>query len=196
MHNLYTQYIVEASRTLINTVCNGEECFCNQSSEHGREKQIYVKKVPWFSKWFAFFQIRNLFHGWQCQISIWWVCQKRSTKKIETNVLSLIWGKSILMSFLVLILGLVPSTMTFGVFVNSFSPFHTARVSLKEDLASTKLFEIQISRKRHYWIKGYYMIFCSEMKKRYGSFWLLKILERAVGLLIRGKSWMKKKTKQ
>lgn len=42
------------------------------------------------------------------------------------------------------------STRTFGVFVNSFSPFHMARVSLKEDLASIKLSQIQICRKRHY----------------------------------------------
>ena len=47
-----------------------------------------------------------------------------------------------LMNLLVLMLGLALITRAFGMFVNSFSPFHMSRASLKEDLVTCKLWSI------------------------------------------------------
>lgn len=134
MHNMCTQYSVQTSRMLSSTIYNSEKCFCSQSGEHGWVKQLYVKKVLSFSKWFAFTQIHSLFHNWQGQISIC-VWQERSTKK----QIRISWvSYECVDEFVSAYPETCPEYKDFGVFVNWFPSFHMARISLKEDLASTK----------------------------------------------------------
>ena len=133
MHNVCTQYSVQASRMLSSTIYNSEKCFCSQSGEHGWVKQLSRR----------FFHLVNDLHSLKFIASsitdkakFQYVFGKQEVPRNKYEFLE--FHMSVLMNLLSAYPGTCPEYKDFGVFVNWFPSFHMARISLKEDLASTK----------------------------------------------------------